>query len=136
MFCDELVICVVSLGTGRVPHPWLARKLQPSLLQVLVGTQKLLFDDPAKICLEWIGQCPTSFLANNLLECFPKSKDVQVSHRPRFPCIKHIKRISRRISQRCRTRRCKVLCRRSIDQQKYIPRLPNECSCLSHLFAF
>ena len=24
--CDELVICVVSLGTGRVPHPGLARK--------------------------------------------------------------------------------------------------------------
>ena len=70
----------VSLETGRVPHPWLARKLQPSLLQVLVG------DEP-NIFLEWIGQCPTSFLANNLLECYPKSENIEVRHSPRLPCI-------------------------------------------------
>ena len=40
--CDERVICVFFLETSRVPHPWSARKPHPSLLQVLVGMQKLL----------------------------------------------------------------------------------------------
>ena len=44
VLCDELVICVVSLGTGTVPHPWSARKPKPSLLQILVWMQKLLLD--------------------------------------------------------------------------------------------
>ena len=79
VLCDELMICVVSLGTGRVPHPWSAKQPQPSLLQVLVGMQKLLLDD-AEIFFEFIGQCPTSFLANNLLECLSKSEDIEVCH--------------------------------------------------------
>ena len=42
--CDELVLWVVSLETGRVPHPGSARKPQPSLLQVLFANQKLISD--------------------------------------------------------------------------------------------
>ena len=73
--CDELVICVVSLGTGRVPHPASTRKPQPSLLQVLVGkkdflavtdqllipigNQKLI-SDSQKVFFERIGQGRTS----------------------------------------------------------------------------
>ena len=40
--CDELVICVVSLGTGRVPHPASTRKPQPQPA-ASSGWQKRLF---------------------------------------------------------------------------------------------
>ena len=69
--CDELVICAVSLGIGRVPHPGSARKPQP-MLQVLVGMQKLL-SDRQEIFFERICQRPTS-RTNNLMECFPRAK--------------------------------------------------------------
>ena len=132
VLCDELVICVVSLGTGTVPHPWSARKPKPSLLQVLVWMQKLLLDAP-EIFFEFIGQCPT-FLTHNLLECFPKSKDIEVCHAPPLPFIEHPKWIRSRGSIRrgCRTRLCTVL----RNQQKHIPKFLDECSCLSRLFAF
>ena len=139
LWLDGLVICVVSLGTGRVPHPGSARKPQPSLLQVLVGKQKLLVDHQ-KICFERIGQGRTS-VKSNLMEGFPKSKNVQVGHLPCLPCIEGLKEIrgSRSIRRSRRTRLCVVLCRLLIvliHQEKYIQKYLNECSCLSRLFAF
>ena len=72
--CDELVLWVVSLGTGRVPHPGSARKPQPSLLQVLFANQKLI-SDSQKVFFERIRQGRTS-LGNNLLEGLPKSENI------------------------------------------------------------
>ena len=109
--CDELVICVVSLGTGRVPHPGSARKPQPSLLQVLVGTPKLLLDQE-EIFFERIGQGRTS-VTNNIVESFPQSENVQVGHPPRLPCVEGLKKVSRgwTIRRSRRTPLCVVLCR-------------------------
>ena len=125
--CDELVICVVSLGTGRVPHPGSARKPQPSLLQVLVGTQKILLDQE-EIFFELICQRPTS-VTNNIVESFPKSKNVQVGHPPRLPCVEGLTRIRPgwTIRRSCRTRLCVLLCRVLIvliHQEKYIQKIP------------
>ena len=137
--CDELVICVVSLGTGRVPHPGSARKPQPSLLQVLVGTQKLLVDHQ-KIFFERIGQGRTS-VTNNIVEGFPQSENVQLGHPPRLPCVEGLTRIRPgwTIRRSRRTRLCEVLCRVLIvliHQEKYIQKYLNKCSFLSRLFAF
>ena len=140
------VICVICVAMNLwflwflwelVPDPSSARKPQPSLLQVLIRMQEPLLDR-TEILFKWIGQCRTSFLANNLLECFPKSKNVQVGHSPRLPCIEHLRKIcrSRSISRSCRTRLCIVLCRLLIQKEKYIQEYLNECSCLSRLFAF
>ena len=134
--CDELVICAVSLGIGRVPHPGSARKPQPSLLQVLVGMQKLL-SDRQEIFFGRICQRPTS-ITNNLIECLPKSENVKVLHLPVLPFIEHFKTICKcwSIGGCGRTRLCEVLCRLLIHQEKYIQEYLNECSCLSRLFAF
>ena len=132
--CDELVICPVSLGIGRVPHPGSARKPQPSLLQVLFGMQKLL-SDRQEIFFERICQRPTS-ITNNLIECLPKSKNVKVLHLPVLPFIEHVFCRCWSVGGCGRTRPCEVLCRLLIHQEKYIQEYLNECSCLSRLFAF
>ena len=137
--CDELVICVVSLGTGRVPHPGSTRKPQPSLLQVLLGNQKLI-SDSQQVFFERIGQGRTS-LANNLLEGLPKSENIQLSHLPFLPYIEGLKEIcgSWCVRRSRRTRLCVVLCRLLIvliNQETYIQKYFNECSCLSRCFAF
>ena len=137
--CDELVICVVSLGTGRVPHPASTRKPQPSLLQVLLGNQKLI-SDSQKVFFERIGQGRTS-LGNNLLEGLPKSENIQLHHLPSLPYTEGLKDIrgSWSVRRSRRTRLCVVLCRLLIvliNQETYIQKYFNECSCLSRCFAF
>ena len=137
--CD--LCCVMNLWFvwflyELVPHPLSARTPQPNLLQVLVGMQKPLLDCPEFVS-EWISQGRTS-VTNNLLECFPKRKNVQVNHFPRLPCIEHLRNIcgGGSMSRSCRTRLCIVLCRLLIQKEKYIQEYLSECSCLSRLFAF
>ena len=137
--CDELVLWVVSLGTGRVPHPGSARKPQPSLLQVLFANQKLI-SDSQKVFFERIRQGRTS-LGNNLLEGLPKSENIQLCHLPCLPYTEGLQHIggSWSVRRSRRTRLCVVLCRLLIvliNQETYIQKHFNECSCLSRLFAF
>ena len=131
------MICVVYLGTGRVPHPGSARKPQPSLLQVLFGNQKLITDSQ-KVFFERIRQGRTS-LGNNLLEGLPKSENIQLCHLPCLPCIEGLQEIggSWSVRRSRRTRLCVVLCRLLIvliNQETYIQKYFNECSCLSRVF--
>ena len=116
VICVAMNLWFVWFLCELVPHPSSARKPQPSLLQVLVGMQKPLLDCPEFVS-EWISQGRTS-VTNNLLECLPKRKNVQVSHFPRLPCIEHLRNIcgGGSISRSCRTRLCIVLCRLLIQK--------------------
>ena len=130
--CDELVICAVSLGIGRVPHPGSARKPQPSLLQVLVGMQKLL-SDRQEIFFERICQRPTS-ITNNLIECLPKSENVKVLHLPVIPFIEHVFCRCWSIGGCGRTRLCEVLCRLLMFMLESSLCFLNPCISLMNLF--
>ena len=65
--------------------------------------QKLLLDQE-EIFIKRIRQRPTS-LTNNLFECFPKSKNIEVGHLPRLPCIFHFFQVCKGLRRMVQPRR-------------------------------
>ena len=83
VLCDELVICVVSLGTGTVPHPWSARKpLKPSLQKVLLRTHEAL-TEPFKEDFWSIQEMPQKSSLNGSVNASPFSQTISWNVFPR-----------------------------------------------------